>query len=529
MSNWRIQINKHVNGHVPGKFLNVTSYHGPKRETKISLVQYNQTDILITSYNTLAYDLRKWESDDDPTMKKKKQKLKAGTSLSIFDISFHRIVLDEAHIIRSSSTGFFKAVSRLQSKYRLCLTGTPFVNRPSDVHSLLAFLRLDPLCNKTPFDRIVTNRIKARDPRGLATLRATMAYLALRRTKAQVHSTIKLVDKTVEDRILVFSGGVHKETHDVLFTTARAAFLGCLRDHGIDGVLKNYMAFFELLLRVRQACCHAGLVPEDRRMGAVEALGWVNKQSGALPPDMAEDLLARFRRTFQQDQLQECSACRSELEEESTMILRECKHAFCQPCLNNIQNQICPICRVPYGPDDIISKNTCVKGAAAVETKQSAKAISKAAITALKIGRSPKIQALVDLIDKMAKGEKAVIFSQWTSFLNIIEVELLKEGHTYTRIDGSMSAECRCEAMEAFDTEGCDSMRTPRFILCSMMACGTGINLVRGNIVFMMDPWWNNAVESQAADRVHWIGQKRPVRVYRFLMSDSIETRSKCS
>jgi SNF2 family DNA or RNA helicase len=70
-------------------------------------------------------------------------------------------------------------------------------------------------------------------------------------------------------------------------------------------------------------------------------------------------------------------------------------------------------------------------------------------------------------------------------------------GYTYTRIDGTMSADDRIDAMEMFDSEGCDSQQTPRFILCSLHACGTGINLTRGNVVFMMDCWWNLAAEEQ--------------------------------
>jgi SWI/SNF-related matrix-associated actin-dependent regulator of chromatin subfamily A3 len=434
-------------------------------------VQFNQTDILITSYNTLAYDLKKWEDGMDPASKMKKQKVKAGSNLSIFDVAFHRVVLDEAHIIRSSSTGFFKAVSKLQTKYRLCLTGTPFVNRPSDMHSLLAFLRLEPLNNRAVFDRVVTRRIKARDSRGLATVRTTMAYVALRRTKAQVHSTIKLVSKTVEDRILDFPDGIHKDIHDKLYMAAKAVFLGFLRQQNEDGIIGNYMQFLVLILRVRQACCHAGLVPADYIENAEHVLGMVNKQSGELPPDLAEDLLAVLQGTFQKEQLEECAVCRNELEEESAMILRECKHIFCDACLSNIRNQVCPMCRLPYGPDDMISKK--IAEASSKTAQPDVKNATRDVKNAMKLGRSPKIQALLDLIDEMAPDEKGVIFSQWTSFLDIIETALAKDGHTYTRVDGTMSADRRGQAMEDFDTEGCNSMKTPRFIICSLMACGT--------------------------------------------------------
>jgi SNF2 family DNA or RNA helicase len=74
----------------------------------------------------------------------------------------------------------------------------------------------------------------------------------------------------------------------------------------------------------------------------------------------------------------------------------------------------------------------------------------------------------------MASDEKAVIFSQWTSYLDIIEQELRKEGHFYCRIDGTMTAEERESSMKKFGSKSTDSFQTPRFILCSLHACGTG-------------------------------------------------------
>lgn len=136
VSNWVLQIRKHVNGNIDNKVLKVATYHGSNREKSVPLVQYNKVDILITSYHTLAADLKKLEAEAaDPAAFKKKQKKRkiSGNQLSIFDVAFHRLVLDEAHIIRSGSkTGLFKAAVKLQSKYRLGLTGTPFVNRPSE-------------------------------------------------------------------------------------------------------------------------------------------------------------------------------------------------------------------------------------------------------------------------------------------------------------------------------------------------------------------------------------------------------------
>lgn len=141
------------------------------------------------------------------------------------------------------------------------------------------------------------------------------------------------------------------------------------------------------------------------------------------------------------------------------------------------------------------------------------------------LGQSPKLKMLFDLMERMEPDEKGVIFSQWTCLLDIVQKEMEKLGHTFTRIDGSMNAQERIDAMEKFDTQKCDSMRTPRFVLCSLHACGVGINLERGNVAFMLDPWWNAACETQAANRIHRISSTRPVRIYRLLMADTLEHR----
>lgn len=136
---------------------------------------------------------------------------------------------------------------------------------------------------------------------------------------------------------------------------------------------------------------------------------------------------------------------------------------------------------------------------------------------------SPKIDELLKVIGEMKRDEKAVIFSQFTTFLNRIEKALYKNGYAFTRIDGTMNATARIEAMRDFAKE--DVKNSPRFMLCSLRAAGTGINLTRANVAIMLDPWWNKAVESQAMDRVHRLGQKRKVRVYSLVMKDSIEER----
>jgi len=132
---------------------------------------------------------------------------------------------------------------------------------------------------------------------------------------------------------------------------------------------------------------------------------------------------------------------------------------------------------------------------------------------------SSKGERLVaELATLAASGNRALVFSQWTSFLDLIEPLLAREGLAFTRLDGSTRD--REGVVKAFqDPSG------PPVLLLSLKAGGTGLNLTAADHVFLLDPWWNPAVEEQAADRAHRIGQDKPVFVHRLVTKDSVEER----
>lgn len=190
---------------------------------------------------------------------------------------------------------------------------------------------------------------------------------------------------------------------------------------------------------------------------------------------------------------------------------------FCSLCIQQVlvkSNQLCPYCRAPFSKDDIIDKSLATT--AAIHNEADGKEDASDSF-----GLPPKILALLEAIQKMQPNEKGVIFSQFTKYLDLIGKALADAGHSFVRIDGSVPAKKRIVYIHAFNKEE----DTPRFILCSLLAAGTGINLTRGNHAFMMDCWWNEAIENQAMDRIHRIGQKRKVNITRFVMKDSVEER----
>jgi superfamily II DNA or RNA helicase len=132
---------------------------------------------------------------------------------------------------------------------------------------------------------------------------------------------------------------------------------------------------------------------------------------------------------------------------------------------------------------------------------------------------SSKLELLLDLLDKvLAEDHKALVFSQWTSLLDRVEPLLTAAGVGFTRLDGTTRD--RAGVVSRFQNQ-----IEPRVMLVSLKAGGTGLNLTAADHVFLLDPWWNPAVEDQAADRAHRIGQERPVLVHRLVAEETVEQR----
>ncbi|MEM9493621.1 MAG: DEAD/DEAH box helicase, partial [Myxococcota bacterium] len=133
--------------------------------------------------------------------------------------------------------------------------------------------------------------------------------------------------------------------------------------------------------------------------------------------------------------------------------------------------------------------------------------------------QSSKVAALLDALEVVAaEGHKALVFSQWTSLLDLIEPHLKASGIDWLRLDGSTGN--RGAVVSSFQDQG-----GPPVLLISLKAGGFGLNLTAADHVFLCDPWWNPAAEDQAADRAHRIGQDRPVMVYRLVSKDTVEER----
>ncbi len=133
---------------------------------------------------------------------------------------------------------------------------------------------------------------------------------------------------------------------------------------------------------------------------------------------------------------------------------------------------------------------------------------------------SSKLRRLLELCDELRReGHRALVFSQFTSHLALVKEALTAAGHTYLYLDGETPAAQRAKRVAAFQAGEAE------LFLISLKAGGTGINLTAADYVIHLDPWWNPAVEDQATDRAHRIGQDKPVTVRRLVAAGTIEEK----
>lgn len=295
----------------------------------------------------------------------------------------------------------------------------------------------------------------------------------------------------------------------LILTIDRAEAQGLLHNVQVgkgDGNLQEqYRNLLEILLRLRQVCNHWKLCGER-----------ISSLLSALESQKVVDLTPENRQALQ-DMLQlsiesrdECPIC---LEDLHDPVITACSHVFGYECIERvIQTQHrCPMCRAePLEVDSLVRP--------AADMGES----SQLTLDVDEESSSSKVEALLSILKASHRkpGTKVVIFSQWTKFLDIIERQLKAHGYNFTRIDGKMKAPARDAAMVSLESDPeCTIM------LASLAVCSVGLNLVAANQVILADSWWAPAIEDQAVDRVHRLGQKRPTTVWRLVMERSIEER----
>ncbi|KAK6929810.1 Helicase, C-terminal [Dillenia turbinata] len=435
---------------------------------------------------------------------------------SIFHrVDWYRVVLDEAHTIKSWRSQGAQAAFTLSAHCRWCLTGTPIQNNLEDLYSLLCFLHVEPWRNWAWWHRLIQRPYESGDQRGLRLIRAILQPLMLRRTKETKDKEGRpiLVLPPTDIRIIECEQSeAERDFYDALFKRSKVQFDQFVAQ---GKVLHNYASILELLLRLRQCCNHPFLVMSrsdkqnylDVNKLAKRFLEIDSTSQNSSTPSRAyvEEVVDGIRR----DENAECPIC---LESADDPILTPCAHRMCRECLlsswRTTTTGFCPICRKLLNKNELI---TCPsENRFNIDIKKNWKESSKVS----------KLLACLEGIRHSGSGEKSIVFSQWTSFLDLLEIPLSGRGFNFLRFDGKLVQKQRERVLMEF-THSSDKT----VLLMSLKAGGVGLNLTAASNVFLMDPWWNPAVEEQAIMRIHRIGQKRTVCVRRFIVKDTVEER----
>lgn len=519
VTNWEEQIKQHVQPNT----LSYHIYHGPHRiKDAERLAQY---DLVITTYGSVSSELSARFAN------------KRGPH-PLEDIGWFRIVLDEAHMIREQSTLQFKAICRLQANRRWAVTGTPVQNKLEDLAALLAFLRIKPFDDRSRFNQYIITPFKLCDENVVPKLRILVDTITLRRMKDKINLPERR-DRTIR---LQFSPE-ERRMYDAFEKDAqvRVNVLTGQRERMVGG--RTYIHILQAILRLRLFCSGGKDLMNDDDLRLLEGLSSDSPidldsddedQKSGLDENQAYVMFNLMKDTNGDN----CIACNqrlgskegadieSERQEDVIGHMTPCYHLICTSCIKEFGNS----CPCGLSTESGLVPLRLSRAGQEHDAHAEGRGGSRAS-KALKDWNGPntKVRYLVEQLRNWKnKSEanpdeppyKSVVFSQWTTNLDLITMALQEEGITYTRLDGKMTRTARTRAMDSFRENP-----SVQVILVSITAGGLGLNLTAGNSVYIMEPLFNPAAEAQAIDRVHRLGQKREVDCVRLLMAGSFEEK----
>lgn len=452
--------------------LSVLSYHGPKRPSDSKIV--HKYDVVVTSYPTLS-----------------SENSKTASPLLDSEYPFRRVVLDEAHTIKNPETKSHIACCNVLAERRWCLTGTPIQNRIEELYSLFRFLGVNKYENMQIWKKRISSPLSSHQPddppKALKRLHSMLDEFMLRRTKQVL----------IDNNVLTVSKTIHRETLD--FTPFERRLYDQLEKKIVHNILGqkldlekqnagtldrkqnvdlSYMNIFTYLLRLRQLCCH-----------------W--------------ELLFNLTQQFEDDSLMtEIKSTMAGLKAEKSISNRELDDALIdndlQDLLGSMKNM-----NLDNGNGSQMLKEVDVgKREKSGENAQSLHAI--------------KLQRTLNILkkDDKVKPRKTIIFSEFTSMLDILSESLTKNGIRFVRYDGKMDKTLKDLTLRSLtDDPGI------HVLLCSLKCGAYGLNITSCSRVILYEPFWNPAIGAQAVDRAYRIGQLSNVDVHEFYVSETVEVR----
>ncbi|ROV89267.1 hypothetical protein VSDG_09112 [Cytospora chrysosperma] len=402
----------------------------------------------------------------------------------LFSLNFFRIILDEAHNIKNRQSKTAKACYELSAEHRWILTGTPIVNKLEDLFSLVRFLRVEPWNNFSFWRTFITvpfesgNFVKALD-----VVQTVLEPLVMRRTKdmrtPDGEALVVLPPKHIEI-VDVELSETERQIYDYIFTRAKKTF----QDNVQAGtVMKAFTTIFAQLLRLRQSCCHPSLVRNQGVVADEEEAAAAADAAAGLADDMdLSALIERFTADtdderdanafgahvltqIRDEAASECPICCEEPMVEQTVT--GCWHSACKKCLLDYINHQTDRHEIPkcFNCREVISSRDLFEVVRQDDDPELRPGQITPRISLQRLGvntSSAKVVLLIKHLRALRKDNpnmKSVVFSQFTSFMSLIEPALSKANMHFLRLDGSISQKARALVLNEFrDAKGASSL-----------------------------------------------------------------------
>ncbi|KAK6454682.1 ATPase/DNA helicase [Scheffersomyces xylosifermentans] len=546
LSQWKSEFDKANNN--PNHFCHI--YYGDSTETDLSQILVNNTSkdvpvVLLTTYGTIQNEYNR--------LAKQRESDGRLPAIGIYSVNYFRVILDEGHNIRNRNTKTAKSVYELSSSRRWILTGTPIINRLDDLYSLVKFLELDPWNNFSYWKTFVTLPFEQKKiSQTLEVIKSILEPIFFRRTKNMKSKDGKPLVELPEKEVIIEEIKFN-EKEEKLYNWLKARASRSFKEGLKTGqVLKQYSQILTHILRLRQVCCHVDLIGSSKEMEEEAIEETKDEEMKSFLQEIMKSKTDGFENETKMKEVMyslypkvdlkesECSICTQSPIPLGEMVVTPCGHQFCLTCLlehidfqDSVRSKFCPNCRNP------ISKYRLFKLRGRDTSHNEVRFHSRDEIESRDYKfqlylydpdkTSSKNQALITHLRHLKEqcpGQKVIVFSQFSSYLDILENELkIQGGNDFTiyKFDGRLHMQDRQKVLEKFNENSRNDKIT--ILLLSLKAGGVGLNLTTASRAFMMDPWWSPSVEDQAIDRIHRIGQNETVKVIRFIMANSIETK----
>ncbi|CAM8880041.1 unnamed protein product [Rhodiola kirilowii] len=457
--------------------------------------------------------------------------------LILHSLKWERIILDEAHYIKDRKLNTAQAVFALESSFKWALSGTPLQNRVGELYSLIRFLRINPYsyyfcrhcdckileyrpsrdcksCTHPPYthffwwNKYVAKPIRTQGCSGEGKNAMNLLKnkilkdIMLRRAKKGRAADLALPPKMVSLRRDSMNI-TEEDYYTSLYKGSRAEFNTYIQ----QGRLRNdYANMFGFLTRLQKAANHLYLV-EYSKPKQTCCTCFITVKEAVVPwiTCLIQTEAVIYSMTISKDWNEKLK-------------VNPCDHVFCNTCWTMWTSDGSTICPKCY---DMSASSSNQKEINSVRRYRESSILDRIQLEDFQT--STKIDALKEEIRFMLERDgsaKGLVFSQFPSFLDLICYSLGKSGISSVQLVGSMTMSDKDSAIKKFNEDpAC------KIFLISLKAGGIALNLTVASHVFLMEPCWNPAVELQAVDRVHRIGQGKPTRIVRFVIENTIEER----